>query len=150
MREAARLAQIDRFIESVPGRYDAQVGERGLKLSGGEKQRVAIARTILKGPRIFVLDEATSALDSFTEREIQEALQGVSQGRTTLVIAHRLSTIVDAHEIIFLDKGRIVERGTHQALLAKGGAYAAMWSRQREASEAQALLADAQAEGLAE
>ena len=150
VREAARLAQIDRFIESVPGRYDAQVGERGLKLSGGEKQRVAIARTILKGPRILVLDEATSALDSFTEREIQEALQGVSQGRTTLVIAHRLSTIVDAHEIIFLDKGRIVERGTHQALLAKGGAYAAMWSRQREASEAQALLADAQAEGLAE
>ena len=150
VREAARLAQIDRFIESVPGGYDAQVGERGLKLSGGEKQRVAIARTILKSPRILVLDEATSALDSFTEHEIQESLQGVSQGRTTLVIAHRLSTIVDAHEIIFLDKGRIVERGTHQALLAKGGAYAAMWSRQREASEAQARLADARVEGLAE
>jgi len=150
VREAARLAQIDRFIEAVPGGYDAQVGERGLKLSGGEKQRVAIARTILKGPRILVLDEATSALDSFTEREIQEALHGVSEGRTTLVIAHRLSTIVDADEIIFLDKGRIVERGTHRELLAKGGAYAAMWSRQKEASEAQALLEVAQAEGLAE
>jgi ATP-binding cassette, subfamily B, heavy metal transporter len=150
VREAARLAQIDHFIESVPGGYDAQVGERGLKLSGGEKQRVAIARTILKGPRILVLDEATSALDSFTEREIQEALHGVSEGRTTLVIAHRLSTIVDADEIIFLDKGRIVERGTHRELLAKGGAYAAMWSRQKEASEAQALLEVAQAEGLAE
>jgi ATP-binding cassette, subfamily B, heavy metal transporter len=150
VREAARLAQIDHFIESVPGGYDAQVGERGLKLSGGEKQRVAIARTILKGPRILVLDEATSALDSFTEREIQEALHGVSEGRTTLVIAHRLSTIVDADEIIFLDKGRIVERGTHRELLAKGSAYAAMWSRQKEASEAQALLEVAQAEGLAE
>jgi len=150
VREAARLAQIDRFIESVPGGYDAQVGERGLKLSGGEKQRVAIARTILKGPRILVLDEATSALDSFTEREIQGALHGVSEGRTTLVIAHRLSTIVDAHEIVFLDKGRIVERGTHQELLAKGGAYAAMWSRQKEASEAQALLEVAESEGLAE
>ncbi len=150
VREAARLAQIDRFIESVPGAYDAQVGERGLKLSGGEKQRVAIARTILKGPRILALDEATSALDSFTEREIQDALHGVAKGRTTLVIAHRLSTIVDADEIIFLDRGRIVERGSHQTLLAKGGAYAAMWNRQREASEAQAVLEVAQAEGLAE
>ena len=150
VREAARLAQIDRFIESIPGGYDAQVGERGLKLSGGEKQRVAIARTILKAPRILVLDEATSALDSLTEREIQEALHGVSEGRTTLVIAHRLSTIVDAHEIIFLDKGRIVERGTHQELLAKGGAYAAMWSRQKEASEAKALLEVAKAEGIVE
>ncbi len=150
VREAARLAQIDRFIESVPDGYDAQVGERGLKLSGGEKQRVAIARTILKGPRILVLDEATSALDSFTEREIQDALHSVSRGRTTLVIAHRLSTIVDADEIIFLDKGRVVESGSHQTLLAKGGAYAAMWNRQREASEAQAVLEVAQAEGLAE
>ncbi|ARN82721.1 ABCB family ABC transporter ATP-binding protein/permease [Methylocystis bryophila] len=150
IREAARLAQIDRFIESIPAGYDAQVGERGLKLSGGEKQRVAIARTILKEPRILVLDEATSALDSFTEHEIQGALRGVSKGRTTLVIAHRLSTIVDADEIIFLDKGRIVERGSHQALLAEGGAYAAMWNRQREASEAQAVLEVAQAEGLAE
>ena len=119
----------------MPDGYDAQVGERGLKLSGGEKQRVAIARTILKGPPILILDEATSALDSFTEHEIQEALARVSRGRTTLVIAHRLSTVVDADEILFLDHGRIVERGTHLQLLAKGGAYAAMWSRQRQADE---------------
>ncbi len=116
MREAARLAQIDRFIESVPGGYEAQVGERGLKLSGGEKQRVAIARTILKGPPILVLDEATSALDSFTEGEIQDALDRVAKGRTTLVIAHRLSTVVNADEILVLDQGRIVERGPHAAL----------------------------------
>ena len=124
----------------MPEGYDAQVGERGLKLSGGEKQRVAIARTILKGPPMLVLDEATSALDSFTEHEIQEALARVSRGRTTLVIAHRLSTVVDADEILFLDQGRIVERGSHRQLLARGGAYAAMWSRQREADAAERAL----------
>ena len=147
VREAAALAQIDRFIASVPGGYDAQVGERGLKLSGGEKQRVAIARTILKGPSILILDEATSALDSFTEHEIQEALRRVAKGRTTLVIAHRLSTVVEADEIVFLDHGRVVERGTHQQLLDKKGEYAAMWNRQREAAEAQAKLLASEAEG---
>jgi len=147
VREAAALAQIDRFIASVPGGYDAQVGERGLKLSGGEKQRVAIARTILKGPPILILDEATSALDSFTEHEIQEALRRVAKGRTTLVIAHRLSTVVEADEIVFLDHGRVVERGTHQQLLEKNGEYAAMWNRQREAAEARAKLLAAEAEG---
>ena len=147
VREAAALAQIDRFIASVPGGYDAQVGERGLKLSGGEKQRVAIARTILKGPPILILDEATSALDSFTEHEIQEALRRVAKGRTTLVIAHRLSTVVEADEIVFLDHGRVVERGTHQQLLDKNGEYAAMWNRQREAAEARAKLLAAEAEG---
>ncbi len=136
IREAARLAQIDRFIASLPEGYDTPVGERGLKLSGGEKQRVAIARTILKGPPILVLDEATSALDSFTEREIQSALDRVAEGRTTLVIAHRLSTVVNADEILVLDHGRIVERGTHGALLAQGRIYAAMWNRQREADAA--------------
>ncbi len=150
VREAARLAQIDRFIQSVPDGYDAQVGERGLKLSGGEKQRVAIARTILKSPPILILDEATSALDSFTEHEIQEALRGVAKGRTTLVIAHRLSTVVDADEIIFLDHGVIVERGTHPELLERKGEYAAMWNRQREAAEARAKLIAAEAEELIE
>ncbi|MEF3365980.1 ABC transporter ATP-binding protein/permease [Methylocystis sp. 9N] len=146
VREAARLAQIDRFIESVPGAYGAQVGERGLKLSGGEKQRVAIARTILKAPPILILDEATSALDSLTEHEIQEALRRVAKGRTTLVIAHRLSTIVEADEILFLDHGQIVERGTHNALLALGGHYAGMWNRQREAAEARAKLLEVERE----
>jgi ATP-binding cassette subfamily B protein len=140
VREAARMAQIDDFIRSVPDGYEAQVGERGLKLSGGEKQRVAIARTILKGPPILILDEATSALDSFTEHEIQGALARVAQGRTTLVIAHRLSTVVDADEILFLDHGRIVERGTHRQLLEQNGAYAAMWRRQRQADEAEEAL----------
>ena len=143
VREAARLAQIDRFIATVPDGYEAQVGERGLKLSGGEKQRVAIARTILKSPPILILDEATSALDSFTEHEIQEALRRVAKGRTTLVIAHRLSTVVEADEIIFLDHGRITERGTHQELLDRKGEYAAMWNRQREAAEARAKLIEA-------
>jgi len=133
---AAKLAQIDDFIKSLPDGYDTNVGERGLKLSGGEKQRVAIARTILKGPPILLLDEATSALDSFTEREIQNALEAVSRGRTTLVIAHRLSTIINADEILVLEKGRIAERGRHQTLLDKKGIYAELWQRQREAAEA--------------
>src|SRR5437667_255701 len=142
VEEAARLAQIDEFIRLSPKGYETEVGERGLKLSGGEKQRVAIARTILKAPPILVLDEATSALDSHTEKEIQDALDRVSQNRTTLVIAHRLSTIVAADEIIVLDQGVIVERGTHQALLAKGGLYASMWNRQREAEAAREKLAE--------
>src|SRR5215813_11452394 len=141
VEEAARLAQIDGFIRLAPHGYETEVGERGLKLSGGEKQRVAIARTILKGPPILVLDEATSALDSHTEKEIQDALEPVSRNRTTLVIAHRLSTVVGADEIIVLDKGEIVERGTHYALLAKNGLYASMWNRQREAEEAREKLA---------
>jgi ATP-binding cassette, subfamily B, heavy metal transporter len=141
VEEAARLAQIDRLIQMAPKGYETEVGERGLKLSGGEKQRVAIARTILKGPPILVLDEATSALDSHTEKEIQDALERVSRNRTTLVIAHRLSTIVGADEIIVLDQGEIVERGTHMALLAANGLYASMWNRQREAEEARERLA---------
>lgn len=140
VEEAARLAQIDGFIRQMPKGYDTEVGERGLKLSGGEKQRVAIARTILKGPPILVLDEATSALDSYTEREIQDALERVSEGRTTLVIAHRLSTVVGADEIIVVDRGVIAERGTHDQLLDKGGLYAGMWNRQREADEAREKL----------
>ncbi|MCA0417975.1 MAG: ABC transporter ATP-binding protein/permease [Proteobacteria bacterium] len=148
VEEAARLAQIDRFIRLLPEGYATSVGERGLKLSGGEKQRVAIARTILKGPPVLVLDEATSALDSFTEKEIQDALDRVSEGRTTLVIAHRLSTVVNADEIIVLDKGQIVERGHHRDLLAANGVYAAMWNRQREVDEAKATLQRAtEAEG---
>ncbi len=141
VEEAAQLAQIDGFIARSPKGYDTEVGERGLKLSGGEKQRVAIARTILKAPPILVLDEATSALDSHTEQEIQAALEGVSRNRTALVIAHRLSTIVGADEIIVLDGGRIAERGTHAALLQEDGLYASMWNRQREAEAAREKLA---------
>jgi ABC-type transport system involved in Fe-S cluster assembly fused permease/ATPase subunit len=141
VEEAAQLAQIDGFIRMSPKGYETQVGERGLKLSGGEKQRVAIARTVLKAPPILVLDEATSALDSHTEHEIQEALERVSRNRTSLVIAHRLSTIVGADEIIVLDQGRIAERGTHSQLLATRGLYASMWNRQREAQEAREKLA---------
>jgi ATP-binding cassette subfamily B protein len=141
VEEAAKLAQIDPLIRIAPKGYDTEVGERGLKLSGGEKQRVAIARTILKAPPILVLDEATSALDSHTEKEIQDALERVSRNRTTLVVAHRLSTIVGADEIIVLDQGEIVERGTHYTLLAANGLYASMWNRQREAEEAREKLA---------
>jgi ATP-binding cassette, subfamily B, heavy metal transporter len=129
---AAQQAQIHDFILRLPDGYDTVVGERGLKLSGGEKQRVAIARTILKDPPILILDEATSALDTATEREIQSALRSVSENRTTLIIAHRLSTVVDADEIIVLGEGRILERGTHSGLLARNGAYAAMWASQQQ------------------
>ena len=136
IKEAARHAQIDKFIKELPLGYDAMVGERGLKLSGGEKQRVAIARTILKNPPILLLDEATSALDTHTEREIQGALSEVSRNRTSLVIAHRLSTVVDADEILVLDHGEIVERGRHAELVLRGGAYASMWNKQKQAAEA--------------
>jgi ATP-binding cassette subfamily B protein len=141
VREAARLAQIDEFIMTLPQGYDALVGERGLKLSGGEKQRVAIARTILKAPPILMLDEATSALDSHTEKDIQDALEHVARERTSLVIAHRLSTVVHADNIIVLDHGEIVEHGTHLELLGKGGLYASLWWRQREADAARERLA---------
>ncbi|MBX7058347.1 MAG: ABC transporter ATP-binding protein/permease [Leptospirales bacterium] len=147
IEEAARMASIDAFIQSLPQGYDTPVGERGLKLSGGEKQRVAIARTMLKGPEILIFDEATSALDSHTEKDIQAALREVSRNRTTLVIAHRLSTVVDADQILVLKQGQIVERGRHQQLLQLDGEYAAMWNKQREADEMRsrldAALADA-------
>jgi ATP-binding cassette subfamily B protein len=136
IEEAARMAQIGPFIEALPKGYDTEVGERGLKLSGGEKQRVAIARTILKAPPILILDEATSALDTRTEEEIQAALEEVAQGRTTLMIAHRLSTVVGADQIIVLEAGRIVERGTHMELVERGGLYAEMWNRQRQDADA--------------
>ena len=146
IREAAELAQIGDFIESLPDGYKTMVGERGLKLSGGEKQRVAIARTILKAPPILILDEATSALDTHTEREIQASLDLVSRDRTTIVIAHRLSTIIDADEIIVLRDGQIAERGSHRKLLDQGGLYAEMWTRQREATEAEERLRRAREE----
>ncbi len=148
VREAARLAQIDGFIQQLPQGYQSMVGERGLKLSGGEKQRVAIARTILKAPPILMLDEATSALDSFTEKEIQASLERIAENRTTLVIAHRLSTVIHADTILVMDKGQIVERGTHLSLLAEGGLYAGLWTRQREAEEARRKLAEIVEEGV--
>jgi ATP-binding cassette, subfamily B, heavy metal transporter len=141
IEEAAQLARIHDFVVGLPDGYETLVGERGLKLSGGEKQRVAIARVILKRPRILVFDEATSALDTKTEREIQASLAEVSAGRTTLVIAHRLSTIVDADEILVLDGGQILERGHHAELLLRRGVYAAMWTRQQEAARREAALA---------
>ncbi len=143
VEEAAKLAQIDGFMKALPDGYDTMVGERGLKLSGGEKQRVAIARTILKGPPILILDEATSALDSHTEKEIQDALDRVSKNRTTLVIAHRLSTIVHADQILVLEKGTLVEQGTHAELISKDGLYASLWARQRQAEKAREELAHA-------
>jgi ATP-binding cassette subfamily B protein len=142
VEEAARQAQIDDFIRRAPKGYDTEVGERGLKLSGGEKQRVAIARTILKAPPILLLDEATSALDSHTEKDIQDELDRVAENRTTLIIAHRLSTIIHADLILVLDDGVIVERGTHAELLGHGGLYASMWNRQREAQFAREILAE--------
>jgi ATP-binding cassette, subfamily B, heavy metal transporter len=134
IEEAARLAHIHNFIAALPDGYETMVGERGLKLSGGEKQRVAIARVILKAPKILIFDEATSALDTKTEREIQASLAEVAAGHTTLAIAHRLSTVVEADQILVLDQGRIVERGTHRELLARGDVYAEMWARQQEAA----------------
>ena len=142
IEEAARLAHIHEFIHALPDGYETQVGERGLKLSGGEKQRVAIARTILKNPRIMLFDEATSALDSGTEKEIQDNLKEVSRDRSTLVIAHRLSTIVDSDQILVLDGGRVVERGRHAELLERDGKYADMWHRQQETAELQKELAE--------
>ena len=133
--DAASLAQIDGFIASLPDGFDTVVGERGLKLSGGEKQRVAIARAVLKRPRIFLFDEATSALDSHTEQAIQKSLTEVSRGSTTVVIAHRLSTVVDADQILFIEAGEVVERGSHLELLAKNGHYAALWEKQQRAAE---------------
>jgi ATP-binding cassette subfamily B protein len=129
---AAQSAHIHEFIASLPQGYESAVGERGLKLSGGEKQRVAIARAILKNPQVMIFDEATSALDSETEQAIEGELDQIAIGRTTLVIAHRLSTIIDADQILVMEQGRIIERGTHRELLAAGGQYAQMWSLQQQ------------------
>jgi ATP-binding cassette subfamily B protein len=132
---AARAAHILSFIESLPQSWESVVGERGLKLSGGEKQRVAIARTLLKNPAILILDEATSALDTKTEKAIQSELLEIAKSRTSLIIAHRLSTVVEADEILVIEAGRIIERGRHTELLAKNGAYAHMWAMQQQAEE---------------
>jgi ATP-binding cassette subfamily B protein len=132
---AAKAAHIHSFIVRLPDGYDTMVGERGLKLSGGEKQRVAIARTILKNPRILIFDEATSALDTHSEKAIQDELDRISQAHTTLVIAHRLSTIVSADEILVLDQGSVIERGNHAELLALNGRYARMWALQQQGEE---------------
>jgi ABC-type transport system involved in Fe-S cluster assembly fused permease/ATPase subunit len=141
---AAKAAHIHDFIESLPAKYDTTVGERGLKLSGGEKQRVAIARTILKNPAILIFDEATSALDSKSEKAIQAELRRIARNRTTLTIAHRLSTIVDADEILVMDNGRITERGTHQKLLEANGTYAQMWKLQQQEEQARLQLLEAE------
>jgi ABC-type transport system involved in Fe-S cluster assembly fused permease/ATPase subunit len=141
---AAQAAHIHRFIASTPKGYDTMVGERGLKLSGGEKQRVAIARTLLKNPPVLVFDEATSALDSANERAIQAELRSAARGKTALVVAHRLSTVVDAHEILVMDHGRIQERGTHAELLAMQGRYAEMWRLQRSTAEREAATVPAE------
>jgi len=144
--DAARAAHIHEFIESLPKKYETQVGERGLKLSGGEKQRVAIARALLKNPRILIFDEATSALDSRAEKAIQAELERIAQGRTTLVIAHRLSTVMDADQILVLSHGRIVERGSHMQLLELEGEYSRMWQLQQRAAQAAAILEQAVAQ----
>jgi ABC-type transport system involved in Fe-S cluster assembly fused permease/ATPase subunit len=144
IEDAARFARIHDFVMGLPDGYDTTVGERGLKLSGGEKQRVAIARVILKAPEILIFDEATSALDTKTEREIQASLAEVAAGRTTLIIAHRLSTVVDADQILVLDGGHVVERGHHRELLAQDGVYAAMWARQQEAARREAAMEEAE------
>jgi ABC-type transport system involved in Fe-S cluster assembly fused permease/ATPase subunit len=144
IEDAARFARIHDFVMGLPDGYDTMVGERGLKLSGGEKQRVAIARVILKAPEILIFDEATSALDTKTEREIQASLAEIAAGRTTLIIAHRLSTVVDADQILVLDNGHVVERGHHRELLAQGSVYAAMWARQQEAARREAAMEEAE------
>jgi ABC-type transport system involved in Fe-S cluster assembly fused permease/ATPase subunit len=136
---AARAAHIHNFIEALPDGYESEVGERGLKLSGGEKQRVAIARALLKNPAILIFDEATSALDSQSEQAIQAELDRIAEGRTTLVIAHRLSTVMDADQILVLDAGRVLERGTHAQLLAAQGRYARMWQLQQQERAAQGV-----------
>ncbi len=141
MVAAAKAARIHDFIERTPQGYATRVGERGLKLSGGEKQRVAIARTLLKNPPILIFDEATSALDSANERAIQNELRSAAQGKTSLVIAHRLSTVVEAHEILVMDSGRIIERGTHEELLAAGGRYSSMWNMQLNQAESSEIPA---------
>ncbi|MDP3829067.1 MAG: ATP-binding cassette domain-containing protein, partial [Polaromonas sp.] len=135
VEEAARAARIHDFISSTPAGYGTMVGERGLKLSGGEKQRVAIARTLLKNPPIMIFDEATSALDSANERAIQAELRSIAENKTTLVVAHRLSTVVDAHEILVMEVGQIIERGNHNDLLVRGGRYAQMWALQQQSNE---------------
>ena len=145
---AARAAQVHDFVQRLPEGYDTMVGERGLKLSGGEKQRVAIARTILKNPRILILDEATSALDTRTEVDIGAALANASANRTTVVIAHRLSTVVDADEIVVLVEGQVAERGSHASLLARGGVYAGMWQLQAEEADGELTLEERVADAV--